>query len=64
MLQNTSQWARLKTWKPRTSWKLRKFFSKFSESEFLVLAIGQNQKLGHKKTRNNISKISEISDFS
>ena len=42
----------------------RKFFSEIFKSEFLILAIGQNRKLGNKKTRNNISEISEVSEFS
>ena len=28
------------------------------------MAVGQNRKLGNKKTRNNISEISEVSEFS
>ena len=42
--------------------KSRKFFSKNFKSEFSILAVGQNQQLGNKKTRNNFSEIS--SDFS
>ena len=41
--------------------KTRKFFSKIFKSEFSILAIGQNRKLGNKKTRNNISEISKFS---
>ena len=44
--------------------KTRKFFSEIFKSEFSILAIGQNRKLGNKKTRNNISEISEISKVS
>ena len=46
------------------TWKTRKSFSEIFKSEFSILAIGQNRKLGNKKTRNNISEISEISEFS
>ena len=53
--------ARSKTQKPR---KTQKFFSEICKSEFWILAIGQNRKLGKKKTRNNISEISEISEVS
>ena len=45
-------------------WNLRNFFPGIFKSEFLILAVGQNRKLGKKKTRNNFSEISEISDFS
>ena len=55
------QGARSKTRKPRKS---RKFFLEIFESEFSILAVGQNRKLGNKKTRNNISEISEVSEFS
>ena len=51
-------WARSKT---RKTWK---FFSEIFKSEFSILAIGQNWKLGNKKTRNNISEISKISEVS
>ena len=51
-------------WKLGNLGKLWNFFSEIFKSEFLVLAIGQNQKLGDKKTRNNISKIFEVSEFS
>ena len=44
--------------------KTRKFFSEIFKSEFSILAVGQNRKLGNKKTRNNISEISEVSEFS
>ena len=44
--------------------KTRKFFSEIFKSEFSILAVGQNRKLGNKKTRNNISEISEISKVS
>ena len=40
------------------------FFPEICNSEFSILAIGQNRKLGNKKTRNNISEISEVSEFS
>ena len=43
------------------TWKTRKSFSEIFKSEFSILAIGQNRKLGNKKTRNNISEISEFS---
>ena len=56
--------ARSKTRKPRKSQKSRKFFFKIFKSEFSILAVGQNRKLGNKKTRNNFSEISEIFDFS
>ena len=46
--------ARSKTRKPRKS---RKFFPENFKSEFSILAVGQNRKLGNKKTRNNISEI-------
>ena len=39
-------------------------FSKNFKSEFSILAVGQNRKVGNKKTRNNISDIFEISNFS
>ena len=55
--------ARSKTRKPRESRKSRKFFSKNFKSEFSILAVGQNRKLGNKKTWDNFSEISEISDF-
>ena len=55
------QGARSKTRKPRKS---RKFFPEIFESEFSILAVEQNRKLGNKKTRNNISEISEVSEFS
>ena len=42
-------------WKTRKRRKSRKFFSKIFKSEFSILAVGQNRKLGI---------ISEISDFS
>ena len=45
-------------------WKLGIFFSEIFKPEFSILTIGQNRKLGNKKTRNNISKISEVSEFS
>ena len=51
-----------KTQKPRKSPKSRKFFSEIFKSEFSILAVGQNQQLENKKTGNNISKISEISE--
>ena len=44
--------------------KTQKFFSDILKSEFSILAIGQNRKLGNKKTRNIISEISEISEVS
>ena len=56
--------ARSKTRKPWKSRKFRKFFSEIFKSEFWILAVGQNRKLGKKKTPNNFSEISEISDFS
>ena len=34
------------------------------KSEFSILAVGQNRKVGNKKTRNNISDISGISEVS
>ena len=52
----------IKTQKPRKSPKFRKFFSEIFKSEFSILAVGQNQQLENKKTGNNISKISEISE--
>ena len=39
------------------------FFPRFLNLSFLFLAVGQNRKLGNKKTRNNFSEISEISDY-
>ena len=56
--------ARSKTRKTRKSRKTRNFSSEIFKSEFSILALGQNRKLGNKKTRNNISKISEVSEFS
>ena len=56
--------ARSKTRKPPKSRKSRKFFPEISKSEFPILAVGQNRKLGNKKTRNDFSGIFEISDFS
>ena len=44
--------------------KISEIFSKFFKSEFWVLVVGQNQKLGNKKTRNNFSEISKIFDLS
>ena len=58
------QAARSKTWKPRKSRKSWKLFPEIFKSKFSILAIGQNRKLGNKKTRNNISEISEVSEFS
>ena len=58
----TADRARSKARKSRKSRKSRKFFSKNFKSEFSILAVGQNQQLGNKKTRNNFSEIS--SDFS
>ena len=52
------------TWKPRKSRKSWKSFSKIFKSEFSILAVGQNQKFGKKKTWTNFSEISEISNFS
>ena len=52
------KWARSKTR------KTQKFFPDIFKFEFSILAIGQNRKLGNKKTWNNISKISEISEVS
>ena len=56
-LQHTDIPARSKTRKSR------KFFSEIFKSEFSTLAVGQNRKLRNKNTRNNISKISEVSEF-
>ena len=56
--------ARSKTRKTRKSRKSREVFSKIIKSEFSVLAVAQNRKLGNKKTRNNFSEIPEISKFS
>ena len=58
MIKISIIWASSKTWKPRKSQKSRKYFSKNFQSEFSILAVGQNRKLGNKKTRNNISEIS------
>ena len=44
--------------------RTRKLFSEIFKSEFSILAMGQNRKLGNKKTRNTISEISEISEVS
>ena len=44
--------------------KTRKFFPEIFKSEFSIFAVGQNQKLGNKKTRTNISENSEISEVS
>ena len=52
--------AMSKTWRLEKSQKLWKLFSKIFKSEFLILAIAQNWKLGNKKTRSNISEISKI----
>ena len=56
--------ARSKTQKPRKYWKYRKFFSEIFKSEFTILVVGQNREFGKKKTRNNISRSSEISKVS
>ena len=56
-------WARSKTWKPRKSQKCRQYFSEIFKSEFSILAVGQNRKLGNKKTWNNFSENSDFSDF-
>ena len=56
--QITSFSARLKTRNTRN------FFSEIFKSELSILAVGQNQKLGNKKTWNNVSGISEISGVS
>ena len=56
--------ARSKTQKPRKYWKYRKFFSEIFKSEFTILVVGQNWEFGKKKTRNNISRSSEISKVS
>ena len=56
--------ARSKTRKTRKSRKTRNFSSEIFKSEFSILALGQNRKLGNKKTRNNISEIFEISEVS
>ena len=74
LLQNRSDFTILKKGSNLTEYgtertrsktrKTRKFFSKIFKSEFSILAVGQNQKLGNKKTRNNISEISEVSEFS
>ena len=58
LIRIRKHWARSKT---RKTWK---FFSEIFKSEFSILAIGQNWKLGNKKTRNNISEISKISEVS
>ena len=50
--------------KNRKSRKTQKFFSKIFKFNFSILAIGQNRKVGNKKTRNIISEISEISELS
>ena len=50
-------------WKFGNLRKLRNF-SEIFKSEFSILPIGQNWKLGNKKTRNNISETSEVSEFS
>ena len=44
--------------------RTRKLFSEIFKSEFSILAMGQNRKLGNKKTRNTISEICEISEVS
>ena len=44
--------------------KSSEIFSEIFKSEFSILAIGQNRKLGNKKSRNNIYEISEISEVS
>ena len=44
--------------------EMSEIFSEIFKSEFSVLAVEQNRKLRNKKTRNNISKISEVSEFS
>ena len=54
--------ARSKTRKTWKSQKTRKIFYEIFKCGFSILAIGQNRKLGNKKTQNNISEISEISD--
>ena len=63
----TSLPARSKTQKPWKSQRSRNFFSEIFKSEHSILAVGQNRKLGNKKTLNNfseISKISKVSEFS
>ena len=59
-----SHTARLKTGKSRKSRKSGKLFSEIFKSEFSILALGQNRKLGNKKTRRSFSEISDSSDFS
>ena len=43
---------------------LGNFFSEIFKSEFSILAVGQNRKLGKKKIQNNFSEISDFSKFS
>ena len=52
--------ARSETRKP---WKSRNFFSEIFKSEFSILAVRQNRKLGNKKTRNNFSEIPTFPSF-
>ena len=55
--------ARWKARKPQQYRKSRIFFPEIFKSEFSILAVRQNRKLGNKKTRNNFSEISGISDY-
>ena len=66
---STFQWLLLVSKKNKflwPGWKLgiSEIFSQEFQIRFSILAVGQNRKLGNKKTRNNFSEISEISDFS
>ena len=56
--------ARSQTRKARKARKSRKNFFKIFKFGFSILVVEQNRKLGHKKTRNNFSEISEISNIS
>ena len=55
--------AKSKTRKAQKSWKSQNFFSEIFKSEFSILAVGKNKELGNKKTWNNFSEISEVSEF-
>ena len=43
--------------------EISEIFFEIFKSEFLILIVGKNRKRGNKKTQNNISEISEVSEF-
>ena len=59
-----SFWARGETRKPWKSQKSRKKFSKIFKSQFSILIVGQNRKLGNKKTWNNFPRFPRSPTFS